>query len=221
MKKLIFYALTALVLVPAATAATTAAKTTAAATTAAPTTAAPPTESYVQKIYDMKYGRFGQPASVEANHAISLSVIGLSYAYEHPIARRATVIGRVGAEFGGVREIGFYKDNYLWMIAPSIDIEPRFYHSLDRRERRARSTAGNSATFAALQVRNILPFGYTSDSSRIEIAGATFLTPMLGLRRVWGAGWLFELMTGYSFVFDWSGSRLSGLALDLRFGYAF
>jgi hypothetical protein len=167
--------------------------------------------------------RFAEPASAETTQSVSLAIpleLGLHYSYEHPFARRATIIGRVGANAGASWGYGFYGSYSYWAIVPSIDIEPRFYYGLDRREMHARNTDGNAGSFLALQVKNMLPFGYASDSD-LEAVGATFFTPMWGLRRVWGDHWLFEFTAGYTYAWGWEGGYDSSPHLGVRFGYTF
>jgi hypothetical protein len=146
---------------------------------------------------------------------------GLHYAYEHPLARRATIIGRVGMDAGAVWGYNLLGDSWgFWMIAPSIDIEPRFYYGLDRRAARKRSTDSNTGSFLALQMKNVMPFGYISDSY-LTIVGATSFTPMWGLRRAWGDHWLFEFTAGTTLAWGWEGGFQGSPHLGVRFGYSF
>ncbi len=167
---------------------------------------------------------FAAPASTEATHSVSLDIpmgANLHYAYELPIARRATVIGRIGAYASVVWGYNMFFGNYsYWSIFPSIDIEPRFYYGLDRREAHGRNTEGNAGSFIALNIKNILPFGYISDPG-IGFSGATVFTPQWGLRRVWGGHWLFEFTTGINLAVGWKGGTEWSPSLLVRFGYSF
>jgi hypothetical protein len=172
-----------------------------------------------------QYTQDTQRPSVETTQSVSLNTtptdFGIHYTSEHPIARRATLICRIGASAAGVGDdsslIGTWD---YWFAAPTVDIESRFYYGLDRRAAHGRSTAGNSGSFLALQVKNIMPFGYVSDSNW-TIYGATLVTPMWGLRREWNKNWLFEVTTGPTFAWGWQGNFISGLHVGLNFGYAF
>jgi hypothetical protein len=168
--------------------------------------------------------QFAEPAGTQPTQSVSLNIpIGASmhYAYEHPLGRLTTVIGRVGVDAGGAWGYNMIVGKYgYWMIAPTIDIEPRFYYGLDRREAHGRSTEGNAGSFISLQMKNMLPLGYISDRS-MTIVGATVLTPMWGLRRVWGGHWLFECTAGYNLAFGWRGSYGGSLHVGARFGYSF
>ena len=166
---------------------------------------------------------FAQPARTQSTQAVSLSIpqgVALQYEYEHPLGRLGTIVGRVGADAGGAWGSSFFGDYAYWHIQPSIDIEPRFYYGLDRRERHGRSTEGNAGSFIALRTKTLIPVGYISDSDLV-FTGATVLTPQWGVRRVWGGHFLFEFTTGVNFAVGWRGGVATSLALGLRFGYAF
>ncbi len=172
-----------------------------------------------------------QTPRVEANHSVSLDLLGpgLGYGYEHPVGRKSTIVGRAGVVGGLAWGSGFFGDYFGYAIVPAIGAEARYYHSLDRRAAKGRSTAGNSASFLSMGVRYLFPGGIASDG--VEITGGTILTPGWGLRRVWRERWLFEFRTGvnlqlysqlrsgstdlYAFHIDWSP------AANVRFGFVF
>ena len=175
----------------------------------------------------------------EANHSVSITLLGLRYAYEHPIGRTGTIIGRAGADFGvSWGDDGIFDDYNYWVVAPTLEVEPRWYYGLDRRTAKGRSTAGNTGSFLSLNLQTLLP-GYVSDRSLGKMSGATSLSPTWGLRRVWRDHWMFEFSTGLAFIYlhrgtDWIGFSFSdGLYLDrdrhffwgpqlnVRFGYSF
>ncbi len=163
--------------------------------------------------------------STERTQSVSLSVIplgaGLYYSYEQPLGRLGSIVGRVGAEAGVAWGNNMLTGNYAWWaIAPTIDIEPRWYYGLDRRDRHGRDTSGNAGSFLAMQIKNVLPWGYISDRG-LSLTGATIVTPMWGLRRVWADHWQFEFTAGYSFGCGWESGFSTSPHLGVRFGYAF
>jgi hypothetical protein len=160
-----------------------------------------------------------QSVSVDINIPM---LAGIHHAHEFPLARRATLIGRIGVQSFGFRDFNLFGGkSSFWYIIPSIDIEPRFYYGLDRRKAHGRNTAGNAGSFFALQAKNFMPFGYISESDARVDAGLTALTPMWGMRRVWNEHWLFEFTAGYSFAWGWKGDYLHAPHLGVRFGYSF
>ncbi|MDR2882919.1 MAG: hypothetical protein LBU98_03990 [Alistipes sp.] len=160
----------------------------------------------------------------ETTESVSLYLpygVGLHYAYEHPLGRLGTITGRAGVDAGaawGYNMLG--GDRGFWAIAPSIDIEPRFYYGLDRRAARGHGTSGNAGSFLAMQMKNVMPFGYISDSD-LTVVGATSFTPMWGMRRVWGGSWLFEFTAGATLAWGWRGGFLTSPHCNVRFGYSF
>ena len=167
---------------------------------------------------------FVSPPSTERTHSVSLQIplgAGLYYSYEQPLGRLGSIVGRVGAEAGGAWGYNMITGkNSFWAVAPSIDIEPRWYYGLDRRDAHGRDTFGNAGSFLAMQIKNTLPWGYISDRNR-TLTGVTVLTPMWGLRRVWGDHWQFEFTAGYSIGLGWKGEVGNSPHLGVRFGYAF
>jgi hypothetical protein len=174
--------------------------------------------------------QFIEPPRTEANHSVSIDLLGLHYAYEHPLGRTGTIIGRAGVNLGisgGNWRTGtaFEYGNY-WQLQPTIEIEPRWYYGLDRRAGKGRNTAGNSGSFLSLRMANLFP-GYSSDG--YKMTGATTFSPSWGLRRVWNSGLMLEFTTGYRIGLthdsrpQWWGEDdfLSHLDIGLRLGYKF
>jgi hypothetical protein len=164
-----------------------------------------------------------RPAA-ETTQSVSLNIpLDVHYAYEYPLARRVALVGRAGLDAGAAWGSDIIHDDLVVLfIAPSIDIEPRFYYGLDRRAAHGRSTAGNAGSFLAMQMKSIMPVGYVSDSD-MTVDGVTVLTPMWGLRRVWSGHWLFEFTAGAAFVWNWEWESGFGSTshLGVRFGYSF
>lgn len=176
--------------------------------------------------------RFAEPSRTEANHSVSIDLIGIHYAYEHPLGRTATIVGRAGANFGfawsGSWRSGtmYYYGSY-WEVKPTVEIEPRWYYGLDRREWRGRSTDGNAGSYLSLNVSNVFP-GYNSND--FKMWGYTTFAPTWGMRRVWSSGLMLEFSTGYRFgfyhdpattpIFD-DEDFLNHIDLNLRFGFKF
>ena len=218
MKKLIFCALAAIILIPL-------------------TGAAQRRQVTITPIAPVVEEPFAQPPHTEANHSISLGYLWLRYAYEHPISRTSTIIGRAGADFGAAWGNGFFGNYSYWVAAPVIEVEPRWYYGLDRRAAHGRSTEGNAGSFLSLNLQTMLP-GYVSDRS-MEMSGVTALSPTWGFRRVWGSGWMFEFRTGLVFLYLHRGMNYLGFSpfdglyvgtdrhlfwapqLNFRFGYSF
>ncbi|MDR2894721.1 MAG: hypothetical protein LBU97_04595 [Alistipes sp.] len=166
---------------------------------------------------------FYEPSTTQTTRTVSLSLpLGLfvQYAHEHPLGALSTVVGRVGLEGAGGWGTSYYGGNRgRWAVLPSLEVEPRFYYGLPRRDSHGRSAEGNSGSFLALQVKNVLPTGFVSDGAKIR--GGTSLTPLWGMRRVWSDHWMFELTFGYTSAWGWGGDFHNSPHFGARFGYAF
>ncbi len=171
-----------------------------------------------------------QTPRVEANHSVSLDLLGLGlgYGYEHPIGRKSTIVGRAGVVGGLAWGSGFFLDYLEYAVVPTLGTEVRYYHSLDRRAAKGRNTAGNSASFLSMEARYVIPAAIIA-SDGVEIMDGAILTPGWGLRRVWGEKWLFEFRTGVNIqlysqlkTVDLHAFRIAwSPAANVRFGFVF
>lgn len=167
-----------------------------------------------------------KPAT-EAGHSISVDLFGVQYAYELPVARTATITGRVEAKFFAVFGASRQHSNYSGYVGviPTVELEPRWYYGLDRRAANGRNTAGNQGSFVALRLYTYLPYGYCS-ASYVHMDGVAWVAPTWGLRRVWRDGWMFEFHTGPRLGYGYHGDFadrpfFKGIDLNVRFGYRF
>lgn len=166
---------------------------------------------------------------VEANHSVSLDLLGLTYAYELPVARRFSIIGRAGVDAGlvwkwsssefTIPDGGSITSKLAFAILPSLEIEPRFYYGLDRRASKGRNTFGNQGSFVSMRFQGYLPFGIVSKGT--EVIGLVGVAPTWGMRRVWGDHWMFEFTSGVMFAVNGEGTFHWAPDLNVRFGYAF
>lgn len=159
---------------------------------------------------------------VESTQSVTLSVsqgLGLHYGYEIALGRLTTITGRIGGNAGARWGTGFFDNYHVWMVAASIDIEPRFYYGLDRRAALGRSTASNQGSFVAVNIKNILPCGYISDR-QLDILGGTIITPQWGTR-LGGKRWITEFTAGVNLAFPWNGQLHVTPEVTLRLIYSF
>lgn len=157
----------------------------------------------------------------EANNSVSVDCAGLHYAYEHPIWRKGTIIGRAGMNFGG-EWCGFFKARYnFWALTPSLEIEPRWYYGLDRRVDKGRSIAKNAGSFLSMRLYTCLPLG-NFPKYDWRFRGASVIAPNWGLRRVWSERWMLEFHAGYSLGYSHCSEGIFyGPDLNFRFGISF
>ena len=124
---------------------------------------------------------------VRSNHSISVSNLGLEYAYEQRLGGNFSLVARTG---GAVTANAFYQDlasfNLNLLFAYSISVEPRIYTSLGRRASLGKSTHNNSSDFASAK------FAFYYAGSEVGLS----FTPMYGIRRAWGRHWFHEFSVG-------------------------
>ncbi len=149
--------------------------------------------------------------SVDAvsTHSISAQIVGLEYGYEQRLGGDFSMIFRAGL----VPASNSFSHDYLGNQSMSftstlgVNIEPRYYTNFNRRARLGKTTYKNSADFVALKVGASIPGGLVCN-----------VTPMYGIRRVWGKHWFGEFTSGINLNLTyWS----AGFHLQYRIGFVF
>lgn len=152
---------------------------------------------------------------VSRNHSLSLELLGLTYNYENPIAKRVTLIGRLGMQGGAGynSSLGSY-----YAISPAISFETRFYYNILKRGSSGKNIKGNSANFISLSAWYV-----SNPIVEHKISGADFfaVSPHWGVRRVYWKHLMLEAGAGISYFFNLEGDSKTNLMLNLRLGYMF
>ena len=148
-------------------------------------------------------------AHVSSNHSLSMTLLGLEYSYEHTLAAHWSLIGRAGVASYGY-SISMYPNLFQtsWTIAPDIVVEPRYYTSMDRRERLGRDTHNNASDFVSLRIA-----GYAAGFESFSVS----LTPMYGIRRSETKHWFHE----FTFGPQWTIGQGIVPYVSYRLGYNF
>lgn len=121
-----------------------------------------------------------------SNHSFSLQIVGIEYGYEQKLGGSFSMVFRAGMVPSGLYYFGNYtQTEFAFKSSFGINIEPRFYTNFGRRARLGKSTFKNSADFVAIKIQGALsgPFDFS-------------ITPMYGIRRVWGKHWFGEFSVG-------------------------
>ena len=152
-----------------------------------------------------------QKPTAVSNHTISMQILGLEYGYEQKLGGSFSMVFRAGLVPAGIIVIhDYFSSGFAASMKIGANVEPRFYTNFDRRQRLGKSTYKNSADFVALKIQaalggvfvsSVSDDGDISFSSPVEVS----LTPMYGIRRVWGKNWFGEFSVGarIGWQIDW------------------
>lgn len=130
-----------------------------------------------------------------------LTLFSLGYTYEHPIVDQltlsATVKGLLGFSIGN--------DNTDFQTAVSFGIEPRYYHSYNRRIRKGKNVKNNAANFISFSAsylpESMMNASYTNNAfNHLEPVNIFSLSPKYNIRRNIGhSNFAYELGAGLNF----------------------
>lgn len=158
------------------------------------------------------------------NSAINMELrwgIGPVYTYEYSLGRKFTVLGGAGINYSLIEYINNVFDldsKNASCLAIQLNLQPRFYYNLDRRERLERKTLKNSADFFTLDIGyRFEPFYISVDIDGKDIL---WVVPKWGMHRALGEHWLFDLTAGIGYIKigDKTGANIS---VSTGFGYSF
>ncbi len=148
-------------------------------------------------------------ADAVSTHAISAQIFGLDYGYEQ----------RLGGDFSMVFRAGIVTYENSIYSSPDglrvdytstfgVNIEPRYYTNFNRRTRLGKTTYKNSGDFVSMRIEAGFP-----DGLQMRV------TPMYGIRRVWGKHWFGEFTSGLTLNLGAYDS--AGIHLQYRVGFVF
>ena len=166
-----------------------------------------------------------QKTAAVSNHTISMQILGLEYGYEQKLGGSFSMVFRAGLVPAGIIVIhDYFSSGFAASMKIGANVEPRFYTNFDRRQRLGKSTYKNSADFVALKIQaalggvfvsSVSDDGDISFSSPVEVS----LTPMYGIRRVWGKNWFGEFSVGARI--GWQTDWYVAPYIQYRIGLAF
>jgi len=142
---------------------------------------------------------------VVSGHAVSLTILGLEYSYEHPLGGNWSLIGRAGFP---CTLTNVSRSDFSWGPRPGLAIESRYYTNLMRRYEKGKKTLNNSADFVSLQLKP-----YFADEFHLYLS----VIAVYGIRRG-TEHWFREYTCGIAYH-----TKYGGLFphLGFRFGYSF
>lgn len=174
-----------------------------------------------------------EQASVEDRlFGVQLGVVNASFQYEIKLDRKITLLSELGLS-GNVSTRDYVdpaiEDETVYIIAPYITFEPRWYHGLDRREKLGRNTHHNSSNYVSLATSFFSNRTPIVHSGNFNIVSAIYIIPKYGIRRAFAKNFNYEFSAGYGYQYNIFSKKQgcncdhNNVAIDIqaRIGYNF
>ncbi|WP_309609113.1 hypothetical protein [Flavobacterium sp.] len=167
-------------------------------------------------------------ASVEKNlYGVQLGIVNASFQYETKLNRKIVLRMELGAE-------QFYytidynnpnlEDKKFSLIVPYFCLEPRWYYSIDRRNKLGRNIKGNSSNYVSLRTAYLFGNSPITNSGNYDVNPSIYIVPKYGIRRVFAKRFNYEFSggVGYQQTFNnYVNDNNVFIDLQARIGYNF
>lgn len=172
-----------------------------------------------------------EEVSVERDlNSVQVGLISLSYQKEIRLDRKMTLKSEIGLISGS--SVVKYPDGQKeksFLIVPFINVEPRWYHSLDRRNRLGKETKNNSSNYFSLLTTFSSTRTALVNTKDFETAPSLDIIPEYGIRRSVGKRFYAEYSGGIGYRHNFLKKEYfysvaeNELVFDLQFklGYIF
>ncbi len=168
-----------------------------------------------------------QEATVEKSViGIQTGFLGIWTHGEFKLSNRIALRGEIGIDAGIAG--GDNYENTIYLSAPVITLEPRWYYNLKKRVNKSRRIDGNSGNFISIKTSYHPDLLITSSEDNIDFINDISIVPTWGIRRNIGKHFNYEtgLGIGYVHYFEKENAPLKeqsdiALNLHLRIGYRF
>lgn len=164
-------------------------------------------------------------------NSVQLGLLSLSFQNETRLDRKITLRSEIGLSTGtSIMEYPDGKEEKSFLIVPFINIEPRWYYSLDRRSRLKKSTKNNSSNYVSLLTSFVSSRTALVNTKDFEAAPFIKIVPEFGIRRTSSSGHFFsDYSIGYGYqhnFFDKSFTYMYNenqaiVDFQFKFGYIF
>jgi hypothetical protein len=170
--------------------------------------------------------------SVEKNiFGVQLGLVNFSFQNERKLSNRIALHSEVGLDLGTSSREDKEKNERIdktTIIAPYIMLEPRFYYNLNKRVKKGKNIANNSANYIAVMTQ----YGFYDNpiikNGPINIAPAFFVIPKFGIRRTFLKKFNYEFNGGFGYQYNiFSGNECNcehddtTVDIQARIGYTF
>ncbi len=142
-----------------------------------------------------------EEVSVEKSlNSVQLGLFSLSYQNETRLERKMTLRSEIGLISGSSTiEYPDGQKEKSFLIVPFVNIEPRWYYSLDRRNRLEKITKNNSSNYFSLLTSFASARTALVNTKDFESAPHLSIIPEYGLRRSTGKHFFTEYSAGVGF----------------------
>jgi len=160
---------------------------------------------------------------------VQIGGVGGWVGHEARLAAKWTLRTEVGLDlFGNTYEQENGNDVTKYSMAPTLNIEPRWYYNIEKRAKKGKVTANNCANFFGLSFKYAPDTFVLASDDRSNVPNQLIVAPRWAIRRHIGKNFNYELgaYAGYNFVFqNRSGNpdNNSQVVVDIhaRIGYSF
>jgi len=113
--------------------------------------------------------------------------------------------------------------NTVFVLTPTITIEPRFYYNLKKRSKKGKNILKNVANFLSLKLFYVPNLFVISNLRNVSAEKSLSIIPEWGIKRTIGKHFTYELGLGIGYYIDLDNSFYNDTAVDLhlRIGYTF
>lgn len=176
------------------------------------------------------FNALAQTTNNENNATVEKSLFSLQTGFygiwvsnEARLSNRIVLRSEIGLD--AFSTVGPQKD--VFALAPTINLEPRWYYNIAKRSRKERNTENNSANFLGLSVKYAPDWFVISNRENLNVYNQVYIIPKWGLRRNIGKSnfnYEFDFGIGYAYLEQYGYEKNhSDVAVDLhaRIGYTF
>jgi hypothetical protein len=170
-----------------------------------------------------------QEVSVEKSiFGIHTGLVGIWFNNEIRLANQFTLRSEIGLELGAVDGGSSDDDHLIYVLAPVVSAEPRWYYNLEKRNTKGKNIRNNSGNTVSMKV-NYFPDSFLiTNHDNINVVNQISLIPKWGIRRVYGEHFTFETGFGLgpTFYFGKNSENVTNkqdvyVDIHLRAGYTF
>ena len=172
-----------------------------------------------------------EQVSAEKNlNSIQVGLFSLSYQNETRLDRKITLRSEIGLITGtSTIEYSEEEKETSFLIVPFVNVEPRWYYGLDRRNRLNKITKNNSSNYISLLSTFVLSEMALVNTKDFDAPPFISIIPEYGIRRSAGKHFYSECSTGIGYRHNFLNKSLTYTVdenevtfdFQFKFGYIF